>query len=272
MISLRHPEPVQAVVICRGERHRLEYRDGGLHALDHDDVDGELTLRALGGEAAECAELVEAWRRSCTDLRVLVLASRGAADQLADAPPPESATATQYVGRPVPAAAYPPGVVLSAAYASTIRVSGTVYQRGGETRVDPLVRLFALNRAIAHRLATSVIGVWTERLEGGETAADAAALRVALTGRAQAALAEWASRPADDVEVVMLPPGSTPTVHTGDRLEIGLPFSWLADVWAPGLSQLLGRFTLAATESADAIHLDTLDASLERSPLVVTSR
>jgi hypothetical protein len=69
-------------VDCGGETHTLRWRAGELHALDHEDVEGERALAGLGGERCACVDVLDAWARHADDLRVLVLASRGPADEL----------------------------------------------------------------------------------------------------------------------------------------------------------------------------------------------
>lgn len=74
--------PAEVGVDCGGERHRVIWRDGALSAPDHADLDGERTLAALGGDGCACVEIVDAWERHVADEEVLVLGSRGPADQI----------------------------------------------------------------------------------------------------------------------------------------------------------------------------------------------
>jgi hypothetical protein len=69
-------------VDCGGEAHTLRWHAGELHALAHEDVEGERALAALGGEPCACVDVLDAWTRHADDLRVLMLASRGPADEL----------------------------------------------------------------------------------------------------------------------------------------------------------------------------------------------
>ncbi|MHB1877427.1 MAG: hypothetical protein ACYCPF_21540, partial [Streptosporangiaceae bacterium] len=75
--------PAQARLTCGGDQHRLAWREGELRALDHADPDAERTLAALGGERCACVEMLDAWYAHASDLRVLVLGSRGPSDPLA---------------------------------------------------------------------------------------------------------------------------------------------------------------------------------------------
>ena len=54
--------------------------------MDHDDIEGELVLAALGGDKAECVAMLEAWGTHADDLDVLALGPRSPADELAVTP------------------------------------------------------------------------------------------------------------------------------------------------------------------------------------------
>jgi hypothetical protein len=272
--------PLTVAVPCRGEHHHLRYEAGQLHAPDHDDIDGELALAALGGERPACAELVSAWQSSVDDLRVLTLARRSPSDRL-ERPPvevlfPASTPATRghFARRmAVPAVAPPtagwfayaplassaPGTHPARLHTSGFRPSFA----GTEPDADPLVRLLAFSGGLTQRLVATVIGAWTQRLAAG-TAPEPAmpALTAALAGRVGAALAEWTGRPFSDFRVTMGPPEEPPALSVGDEFGVTLPFAWLADVWLPGLAQLSGHFTLGASEDGDALRLNTIDDAL----------
>jgi hypothetical protein len=79
--------PAQAEVSCGGQQHRLRWAGGRLHALDHDDPEGEQIMVALGG-TCPCADFLAAWAEHTDDLGVLVLASRGPADPIPFLPSP----------------------------------------------------------------------------------------------------------------------------------------------------------------------------------------
>ena len=64
----------------------LRWADGQLHAMDHDDTEGELVLAALGGDKAECVAMLEAWGTHADDLDVLALGPRSRADELVVTP------------------------------------------------------------------------------------------------------------------------------------------------------------------------------------------
>jgi hypothetical protein len=50
----------EAGVECGGAMHRLRRHAGELQAPDHDDIEGERALAALGGEGCRCVEIVDA--------------------------------------------------------------------------------------------------------------------------------------------------------------------------------------------------------------------
>jgi hypothetical protein len=285
MSALGAGSPLTVPVPCRGEAHHLRCENGQLLAPDHSDVDGELTLTALGGESTPCAELVSAWRSAAGDLRVLTLTERSAADRL-ERPPVEvlfASSGQQGVGMP--------GTFGTQSFAPhpAIFPSGMVRQGWGRTRravpavgfggamasatpvkPDPLVRLLAISSALTQRLAAEVIATWSARIAREDMPTSAApALSAALAGRAKAALSEWAGLPYDAVAVEMVDPGMTPTVDNSDKLRATLPFAWLGEVWLPGLSQLFGRFTLAAREHDGTLTLDTIDTSMHRRDITV---
>ncbi|GEM_PF-4741728 len=87
----------QARVECGGRRHVVRWQEGRLLAVDHEDADAERTLAALGGDRCACTDVLDAWERHADDLRVLVLARRGGADQLPASPPWPAAG---WTGRP----------------------------------------------------------------------------------------------------------------------------------------------------------------------------
>jgi hypothetical protein len=297
MSVLRQTSPLTVPVPCHGERHQLLCEDGQLLAPDHPDVEGELTLTALGGESTPCAELVSAWRSSADDLRVLTLTERSAADRLQRPPVevlfassgPQGGFMQPSFGVPSPTV-MPPGFARARArsgWGRTYAVGGMPVRppmpgmpgmayassRGSPApaRPDPLVRLLAMGSALTQRLVAEVVTTWTGRIARADAPASAVpALSAALAGRARAALSEWIGRPFGEIRVNMLDPGSAASIEFSDALVVGLPFAWLGDVWLPGLSQLLlGRFTLAASEAGDTVTLDTVDTSLHRRNLTI---
>ncbi len=292
-MSVLHASPILTVPVpCRGETHHLRCESGQLLAPDHADVEGELTLTALGGESTPCAELVSAWRSAAGDLRVLTVAERSAADRL-QRPPVEMLFPSPGIqGAPMmpgfgtqpfaPHPAFVPGALRqgwgrtrAVARMSAMPAVAFGGAMGPQTpvRPDSLIRLLAMSPALTKRLAAEVIETWSARIARGEVPTSAvAALSASLAGRAKAALAEWIGLPYGEIRVEMVGPGTTPTIEEAGTgtVVVALPFAWLGDVWLPGLSQLFGRFTLAAREQEGTITLDTVDTSLRRQDLTIS--
>lgn len=262
--------PAGTTVACQGRLHRLAWADGVLTALDHDDVDGELVLGALGGEPTACAQVVAAWRHAADDLRVLVLASRGPADVLVAGD-----------DRLWPATVPPAGPTTSSfgwyGYSSMSSSSPHGHHghgHGGVEELDAdqlLAGLFELGGGLPERLVATVVRTWADRLAAGSApTAGLAALTVALHTRVEVAVRQWRHDSAP-VAVTMLPPGSPGTLRAGeDGVEVELPFSWLADVWVSDLAVVLGRLVLGATLDGPRLLLDTVGPRADRQQLVIT--
>ncbi|HXW35014.1 MAG TPA: hypothetical protein VEJ87_10590 [Acidimicrobiales bacterium] len=72
--------PAEARVECSGELHRVRWEEGRLSVPDHEDVEGERALAALGGDPCACVDVLDSWERHRGDLRILTISSRGAGD------------------------------------------------------------------------------------------------------------------------------------------------------------------------------------------------
>jgi len=229
--------PSELQVSCGRHKHRVRWRAGQLDVLDHPDADRERALIALGGNPSACLEILDAWQQHADELDVLVLASRGSADQL----PPD----------------YSVGHGLPRRYASYTS-SNRPHNLSGWTRYSsqvlhqeprrPLEQLLGLGGGLASRLVATVIATWAERVELSDPRVAAASrqLRAALYGRFACAVHEWTAG-ADPVELTMIGPGEPPKLTQLDGMvRAELPFAWLRDVWARGLSTILGRLCLAA--------------------------
>jgi hypothetical protein len=234
----------EATLDCGAGQHRLSWAAGQLHAPDHGDLEGEQILSALAGQGFPCLDVLNAWAQHSADLRVLVLASRGPADPLVMWSPPSSGGAG------------PTGRRARRAMA-VARMSGGGHRASSrghpDEPEDEVTRLIGLGGPLPDRLAATVIAHWAERLRGapgGEVDAARPALHAALYGRLTAALREWTGQPRLKVTLAMIPENQPPRL-TRDAAGIAaeLPFSWLAEVWARGLSRCWGRFCLAAAPS-----------------------
>ena len=103
-----------------------------------------------------------------------------------------------------------------------------------------------------------------------ELAAARPALHAALYGRAVTALRSWTGQRDLAVALTMIPEDQPPRLaRDGDGIAAELPFGWLADVWARGLTTCWGRFCLAAAPSGDNWVLSTVGLELD-SPHLVT--
>ena len=249
---------------CGGQPHRLRWAAGELRALDHADLEGEQILSALAGQSFPCLDVLDLWARYAADLRVLILASRGPADPLAVWTPPEAGwTAGPARGR--------------ARRLASVRNTGTYsmlnYHGGPAGPDDGLPRLIGLGGLLPDRLAATVIAAWAGRLRAvGAADADAvsaarSALHAALYGRAVTALRSWTGRRDLAVALTMIPQDQPPRLaRAGDGIAAELPFGWLADVWARGLTTCWGRFCLTAAPqpSGDGWLLSTVGPDLDQ--------
>jgi len=221
--------PVRAEVACDGEPHRLQWAAGALNALDHDDIEGERILVALGGRCA-CADILRLWDQHAADVRVLVVTSRGEGD-----PVPDPAKEEPMRHR---------------------------YSRPGARRREP-------GLADVLRLG----GPLQDRLRDGLAERERAALHAALYGRATAALRRWARQPGLAVEVAMIGEDEPPALARGPGgLTAALPFGWIVDVWARGLTTVWGRFCLDAAPREDGWVLATVGPELGPPAPVAVSR
>jgi hypothetical protein len=236
--------PATARVSCDGREHQLRWSAGELLALGHPDLEGEQILGALAGQRGACLEVLDAWAGHADDLRVLVVASRGAADPVRV--------------RPEDAAAHvaPPVMGRGAAVMARRRAAVTAVLSGarpGERR-DTLATLLSLGGPMQARLTATVAAAWRERLRDGAAPADAAAaqaarpaLHAALYGRVVATLRGWTGQPDLNVTLTMIGEAAPPTLaRDGDGVAAELPFGWISDVWARGLGTCWDRFCLAA--------------------------
>ena len=79
------------------------------------------------------------------------------------------------------------------------------------------------------------------------------------------ALRSWTGQRDLRVTLTMVPEDLPPRLaRDGDGIAVALPFGWLADVWARGLTTCWGRFCLAAAAqpAADGWLLSTVGPDL----------
>jgi hypothetical protein len=251
--------PAVARVSCDGRDHRLRWADGDLHAPGHADLEGEQILSVLGGQSYACLDALDAWAGHADDLRVLVVASRGAADPVRVTPGDAAYAAPSLTGR---------GLAVMARR----RAAVTAVMSGGRSteRADTLATLLSLGGPMQARLTATVAAAWRERLLDGAAPADAAAaeaarpaLHAALYGRVVATLRAWTGQPDLRVTLTMIPESAQPALaRDGDGVAAELPFGWISDVWARGLSTCWDRFCLAARPASDGWELSAAGPDL----------
>jgi hypothetical protein len=252
--------PAQTTVHCAGRQHQIRWDAGQLSALDHEDLEGERALAALGGQRRPCIDLLDAWKRHQDDARVLVLATRGPADQLAarddDRYPHLAFALPQVRQRPTRArgrrargfASIGPqwATISSAGWTASARTGRISTAAQAESE---LIALLTLGGGLHDRLVATVAAAWRERLrqpDGGARVRPQ--LQAALHGRVFDTIQRWLGGPALQTQLRMIGEAEEPTLVAEDGvLRAQLPFAWLVDVWAKGIATIWGRFCLAAT-------------------------
>ncbi len=264
--------PVETQVSCGSGQHSVRWADGTLHPLEHADVEGEIVLAALGGDATPCLDLVRTWAGHSDDLVVLALTARSADDLVtittaeieelaAQGHPPVHSRRTGLRGHVTfrGGSAFTSGPASgSAASWGRVMVGGApaqLVQEGDQSRHE-LLRLLALGRPFQLRLFGAVAHAWSAH---GPRAAQAdrarPALTAALTGRLAPAAARWLDVDLTEIEDALYSgPGWGAIGLDGPagevRLKVWLPVSWLAWVWAPGLAVVDGHFVVRVQHAA----------------------
>jgi hypothetical protein len=246
---------------CQGETHQLAWSKGAITTLDHADPEGERMLAALGGEPSRCIAILDAWHRHENDLRVLALTPRGPGDllshQLQDGIPGIQPAMSRRRGLSFRGASF--GSSSSGWVTGYISGSPGAGQRAPEEGPLDLTDVLALAGGLPERLAAGVLAHWTDRVAEGDAAGHRPALQAALYGRAALAVRAWLGGQIE-VEVSMTEPDEPLVLHRGrEGVHLALPFRWLTQVWAPGLSNTAGRFVLDATLEQGQLALLTAD-------------
>jgi hypothetical protein len=253
--------PAQTTVHCAGRHHQIWWDAGQLSALDHGDPEGERALAALGGQRCPCIDLLDAWERHQDDARVLVLATRGPADQLVasddDRYPHLGLAQPQVLQGPTLARRRRGrGFSSMGLQAATISSAGwTGYAAPGRISKaaqaeSELIALLTLGGGLHNRLVATVAAAWRARLRqpDGAPARVRPQLQAALYGRVFDTIQHWLGGPAVQTQFRMIGEDEEPTLVAEDGvLRAQLPFAWLVDVWAKGIATIWGRFCLAAT-------------------------
>jgi hypothetical protein len=276
--------PADAAVPCGTGTHTVRWEAGQLTLPAHPDAEAELVLGALGGDKPGCVTLAETWAGHASDLAVLAIGPRGAADQVTVSREdvaklragPSGAGLAAGLGAGLGAAftqPFLPGRGSSGAIAATPspgpaparRVARVVAARRlphghpmaelvrGELRRAELLELLALGPAFQFRLAGAVASAWADASQAEARARRRPELTAALAGRLGPAAREWLGIDPDAVTVTPHEgPGWGRLEVTGTgparRLRAALPVSWLSAVWACGLAVAGGHLVVAVEQ------------------------
>jgi hypothetical protein len=239
-------------------------------------------LAALGGEKAHCLEVAEAWHRHTSDLDWFMVGPRDPDDQIDVSwdyvQEFQSGQAGSWVGRLLPGGPVGGRPMMPGAGAPprARRVSGGWVSPGGpagpsepddqerlRARQREMLTLLALGPTLQRALSGQIAASWAA---DGPRAADVAghwpALEAALAGRLAPAAEAWLGVNPDLVDAHLAETGSPAGQSVagwgelqvtgskdGLRLHATLPLSWLASVWAPGLT-VVGRHLVVAVKEA----------------------
>lgn len=227
-----HLEDYSHTLLCDGREHRLVWRRGALVAADHEDLDAERAVVALGGVAPACVTVADLWEAAAADggfieewsnylhadsrrlwwLKTALerMRSEGVQDFLYDLPSPRA----------------------------RVMVEATL------ALPHPL-----LDRAAAHFVATS-------RPDPRTSAHIARAIRL----RARRAFVESLATTKSHVRSAALVPFTCHVAPGGPSVrgalagrhsfvDVSVDQSWLANVWGRGVAVLDGYFTLDVHET-----------------------
>jgi hypothetical protein len=278
-IDLSSLPAAEAMIDCGGETHRIGWKGGELLAADHDDLDSELALSALGGTSPACLKVVTAWRRHRHDHRLLSALTRGPGDTVSSPTHPLAGRPTANARWSRPRRGPNPAVVAGGAVgwtaiggpgASTPPTSSR--PPSGE---DEVALLAGLGGAIPRRMAATVTCALldADAISGTQPAPFRPALEASLFGRVRNTLASWRGQPGLNVELHVIEPGETPAAEKSDGgVRVRLPLTWVADVWGRGLGTVAERFTLSVLEAEpDRWVLETIGDDLRSRRQVIVS-
>jgi len=267
----------EGTVECGGQTHRIRWEAGELMAADHDDLDSELALSALGGTSVACLDVMTAWRRHAHDHCLLSALTRGSGDSVSS--PIHHLPGGSRPIRMRPSSRSGPNVAMAAAGSVGWAAIGG---RGGSTPPIPtgpasgageIELLAGLGGALPWRMAAAVTAALLDEQATSAAPPDSRrpALEASLFGRVRNTLANWRGDAQLDVDLHVIESGETPGVETWDEgLRVRLPLTWVADVWGRGVGIVAERFTLAVLEAEpDRCVLETIGDDL-RSPRQVT--
>jgi hypothetical protein len=251
--------PAEVRVACAGETHVLRWERGHLVACQHGDLDDERAFVAIGGEAVPCIELAGAWQRHQDDLRVLAVGPRGSADELRL----EAVRRSRHAAHP-PASGTGVAVFAGRDYRQMAAAQGQAPSAEAEDLAE-VITLAALGGGVGERLVATVAAEWAARRRRDDHRATDidARLHAALYGRVSRALRAWLDEPGLRPRLQLVGEDDVRSLQrAGNVVRASLPFGWLVEVWARGLSVVDDRFCLAATPDGDRWALETVARDL----------
>ena len=253
--------PVEVVVPCDGDEHRVRWREGVLQLLDH----------PAGAEPAvdgTCGLVRDAWVRRQADVRALAFATRGRSDPLGRRA--GAAAHLRVTGRDdTPSSAT--GRSDPATWFAAAADRRDDLADGEVERLETLA-LCLLGDPLARRLAASVVAARLDRLDVLDVldAHTDAALVAGLWGRVACTVREWLADAAVDVALTVVEADAPRRLERhGTTVEVSVPHRWLIDVWAHGLETFAGELVLDARHRPDELVLDVVDTDLTTRRLTV---
>lgn len=255
--------PAEAEVECGGALHRLRWREGQLHAVDHPDAAGERTLTALGGDRNRCIDLVDAWEGHQRDIAVLTLGSRGPSDRLRISVTSDQQAAGGWF-------AYAPATGL--AFSGVPGAGRTLGMGGPDDPGVELVDLLALGDPLARRLSATVAATLESSADLNNETRERSDLTAAVYGRMLCALQTWLGTPDINLELQICASGDRPQVsRRGQNVDAKVPLRWLHQVWARNLAVVGDSFVVDLGTVDGRLELRTLDPSMNESTLVIAT-
>ncbi|HUP86268.1 MAG TPA: hypothetical protein VM143_11425 [Acidimicrobiales bacterium] len=207
------------------EHHRLAWRVGRLHLVDHPDPEADLALSALGGERCPCLDVLDGWTTSQSSDRMLVVGARRL-DEVLTAPDEAIAALAADLARWRGAVTMLRDDAQAARDTRTVEVLDGVVrheERAAQDRLGAL-RLLAIDPRLQLRLQASVSSTIAA---GGLSTA----LAVANAARARPSLRALGWR-----------------LATAELDEL-LPATWIASVWARGIADAVpGHLVVDVTD------------------------
>ena len=239
--------PTTVVIECSGTPHTLEWRDGRLRALDHDDVDAEEALSALGAAPPECLHVAALWRKHSTTPELITLGRRPGEATLGFEQAPESDRV----------------LAVTSPFRSRMPAGQVREMESRLVRNHELRTLLSLPAPLIDRLVLTVMADAAARWDDDSFRADhGLRLGAALSVRAEPALRRLGQRLGSGIAEVAISPARSdrggPTVAArvdgGEDIVVSaeLSVAWLSEVWGRGISEPGDAFVLSVVGGDDA--------------------